>query len=228
MSEEVKGKLLAASGKAKLLINQKLEQFKGLCFKNINTSPSDEFATTNEDLAGFWDMVKIQVENVKDLFKEIDQLRLNNWKEVKNQVPNSTNKIPAKKVITTKKLKSTKTDATKKAIKSDKQESSSDERRKQMREALNAKRKQAMKMKNSIFHIKIIFHFYLRSYVGVSFNFCTKLLHGSTIELTSVVGLLNSLNKFVDECREKFDYCEQQSRPGSGRSTYNSDCWRVT
>ncbi|KAL7632316.1 UNVERIFIED_CONTAM: hypothetical protein RMT77_017359 [Armadillidium vulgare] len=149
MSEEVKGKLLAASGKAKLLITQKLEQFKGLCFKNINTSPSDEFATTNEDLAGFWDMVKIQVENVKDLFKEIDQLRLNNWKEVKNQISNSTNKIPAKKVITIKKPKSTNTDATKKAIKSDKQESSSDERRKQMREALNAKRKQAMKMKNS-------------------------------------------------------------------------------
>lgn len=35
MTEEVKGKLLAASGKAKLLVSQKVEQFKGLCQKNI-------------------------------------------------------------------------------------------------------------------------------------------------------------------------------------------------
>ena len=35
MNEEVKGKVLAAVGKAKLLISQKIQQFQGLCHKNI-------------------------------------------------------------------------------------------------------------------------------------------------------------------------------------------------
>lgn len=36
LPEEVKGKLRAAYGKARLLVSQKLEQFKGLCANNIN------------------------------------------------------------------------------------------------------------------------------------------------------------------------------------------------
>ena len=35
MTEEVRGKILAATGKTRLLIAQKVEQFKGLCHKNI-------------------------------------------------------------------------------------------------------------------------------------------------------------------------------------------------
>lgn len=35
MSEEVRGIVLAAIGKARLLISQKIQQFQGLCHKNI-------------------------------------------------------------------------------------------------------------------------------------------------------------------------------------------------
>lgn len=35
MTEEVRGKVLAAIGKARLLISQKIQQFQGLCYKNI-------------------------------------------------------------------------------------------------------------------------------------------------------------------------------------------------
>lgn len=35
-SEEIKGKLRSAYGKARLLVSQKMEQFKGLCANNIN------------------------------------------------------------------------------------------------------------------------------------------------------------------------------------------------
>lgn len=35
MSEEVRGKVLAAVGKARLLVSQKIQQFQGLCHKNI-------------------------------------------------------------------------------------------------------------------------------------------------------------------------------------------------
>ncbi|XP_063887664.1 uncharacterized protein LOC135115102 isoform X2 [Scylla paramamosain] len=81
MSEEVKGKVLAAVGKARLLISQKIQQFQGLCHKNINTSADEEFPTTCEDLAGFWDMVSIQVEDIRQSLKEIETLRSNNWQE---------------------------------------------------------------------------------------------------------------------------------------------------
>ncbi|MPC14721.1 Disks large-associated protein 4 [Portunus trituberculatus] len=81
MSEEVKGKVLAAVGKAKLLVSQKIQQFQGLCHKNINTSADEEFPTTCEDLAGFWDMVSIQVEDIRQSLKEIETLRSNNWQE---------------------------------------------------------------------------------------------------------------------------------------------------
>ncbi|KAF7284379.1 hypothetical protein GWI33_022166 [Rhynchophorus ferrugineus] len=81
LSEEVIGKLRSASGKARLLVSQKMQQFKGLCTNNITQSEGEAFPTTNEDLQGFWDMVKLQVDQVDKLFAEIDKLRENNWKE---------------------------------------------------------------------------------------------------------------------------------------------------
>lgn len=36
LPEEIRGKLRAAYGKARLLVSQKMEQFKGLCANNMN------------------------------------------------------------------------------------------------------------------------------------------------------------------------------------------------
>lgn len=36
LSEEIIGKLRSTAGKAKLLVSQKMQQFKGLCTNNIN------------------------------------------------------------------------------------------------------------------------------------------------------------------------------------------------
>ncbi|BES97426.1 Guanylate-kinase-associated protein (GKAP) protein [Nesidiocoris tenuis] len=84
-NDEACGVLRAASGKARLLVAQKLNQFKGLCLKNIEQSSSDDFPTTCEDLAGFWDMVMIQVEDVRAQFKAIEALKKNNWKPVEEK-----------------------------------------------------------------------------------------------------------------------------------------------
>lgn len=46
---------------------------------NKNTSDSTGFVTLNEDLAGFWDMVNIQIDDVVHMFNEIEQIRNNNW-----------------------------------------------------------------------------------------------------------------------------------------------------
>jgi hypothetical protein len=42
----------------------------------------EPFPTTSEDLAGFWDMVMLQVEHVNRLFEDITALRAANWVEV--------------------------------------------------------------------------------------------------------------------------------------------------
>jgi hypothetical protein len=45
----------------------------------------EPFPTTSEDLAGFWDMVMLQVEHVNRLFEEITTLRAANWVEVNSK-----------------------------------------------------------------------------------------------------------------------------------------------
>ncbi|KAF5284103.1 hypothetical protein FQA39_LY17114 [Lamprigera yunnana] len=87
LSEDVKGKLRSASGKARLLVSQKMQQFRGLCTNNLTQKVGESFPTTNEDLQGFWDMVLLQVEQVNNLFKDIDTLRDNNWIEDEPMIP---------------------------------------------------------------------------------------------------------------------------------------------
>jgi len=95
--EEIRDSILAAIGKGKLLMSQKLTQFRGLCDKNINSNPQeDPFVPTSEDLAGFWDMVYIQVEHIHSLFAELRTIRQNGWR--RPQQVAKTNGTTTKKV----------------------------------------------------------------------------------------------------------------------------------
>ncbi|KAF5307473.1 hypothetical protein FQR65_LT06828 [Abscondita terminalis] len=85
LNEDIKGKLRSASGKARLLTSQKMQQFRGLCTNNLTQKAGEAFPTTNEDLQGFWDMVLLQVDQVDELFREIDKLRANNWIETETE-----------------------------------------------------------------------------------------------------------------------------------------------
>jgi len=51
------------------------------------------------------------------------------------------------------------------------------------------------------------------------FNSSRKLLQSNTIELPPTIGLLKSLDQFLDECRGKFDYYEQHAGDRCGSST---------
>ncbi|CAG9794471.1 unnamed protein product [Diatraea saccharalis] len=82
VSEEILGLLRAASGKARLLATQKMQQFEGLCYNNINERADEPFPTTVQDLQGFWDMVCLQVDNVNALYHHIDMLKANGWREI--------------------------------------------------------------------------------------------------------------------------------------------------
>lgn len=70
-SEETIGKVRSAIGKANLLINKKCNQFKELCEKSLINDASDQYAVLNDDLAGFWDMISIQIADVKKSFESI-------------------------------------------------------------------------------------------------------------------------------------------------------------
>ncbi|KAH3703857.1 uncharacterized protein LOC127860219 [Dreissena polymorpha] len=79
--EEGRGKIRAAVGKANLLISQKFQQFRDLCEQH--KCPVEGAKPTKwEDLQGFWEMVKLQVDDVHDMFNEIEMLRNNAWIEI--------------------------------------------------------------------------------------------------------------------------------------------------
>ncbi|XP_060588813.1 serine-rich adhesin for platelets-like [Ruditapes philippinarum] len=84
ITEEGSGKVRAAVGKANLLISQKFRQFQDLCQQHKNPDPDPEVKRTLlEDLQGFWEMVKLQVDDVDEMFTEIDMMRQNGWREIK-------------------------------------------------------------------------------------------------------------------------------------------------
>lgn len=49
--------------------------------------PGEVFPTTDEDLAGFWDMVMLQVVQVNDIFDHLEKLRNSQWQEVRSRSP---------------------------------------------------------------------------------------------------------------------------------------------
>ena len=55
-----------------------------------NSNPQeDPYVPTSEDLAGFWDMVYIQVEHIHTLFAELSTIRQNGWRRPQQQVLNT-------------------------------------------------------------------------------------------------------------------------------------------
>ncbi|XP_064108102.1 disks large-associated protein 5-like [Macrobrachium nipponense] len=143
MSEEVQGKVLAATGKARLLISQKVEQFRGLCQQNIDGPKGDEPAIIAEDLAGFWDMVSIQVDEVHGLFKEIGDLKTNGWKQDENtQITNNVTKGPAKRKPAKVMNKTMKSSTEEQKSRDKARKKLLEERRKAMKAAMKAKQGQ--------------------------------------------------------------------------------------
>lgn len=99
--EEASGKLRAAIGKTNLLTTKKFKQFRGLCDENNHPLEGSK-TPTSEDLAGFWDMVMIQVDDVKTMFEEIEGMRRNGWQSPKraSQVKLPEVKTPTKRLKT--------------------------------------------------------------------------------------------------------------------------------
>uniref|UniRef100_T1IAF6 Uncharacterized protein n=1 Tax=Rhodnius prolixus TaxID=13249 RepID=T1IAF6_RHOPR len=149
-NEEGCGILRAAAGKARLLVAQKLKQFEGLCLKNIKQSDKEDFPTTNEDLAGFWDMVMIQVNEVVSQFEQINKLRKNDWKNIEETLIAESNRTATTNLQTPNKMQTPRKLATKKTPTSDNSKessSSSSKARDEARRKMIEERRKAMKEK---------------------------------------------------------------------------------
>lgn len=143
MTEEVRGKVFAGTGKTKLLISQKIKQFSGLCHKNIaGQQGTDEFPTTCSDLAGFWDMVSLQVEDVHNLLKNLRAIRDNGWKELAPaDTPDSASGGSRGAASSSSRVRRTKPAPTAaEKAKDEARKKAAEERRKAMRETMKAKR----------------------------------------------------------------------------------------
>ncbi|XP_061821809.1 disks large-associated protein 1 isoform X1 [Nerophis lumbriciformis] len=78
LTEDILGKIRSAVGSAQLLMSQKFQQFRKLCEENLD--PDAQHRPVSQDLAGFWDMLQLSIENISLKFDELHQLRANNWK----------------------------------------------------------------------------------------------------------------------------------------------------
>ncbi|XP_051538674.1 disks large-associated protein 1-like isoform X1 [Myxocyprinus asiaticus] len=78
LPEEILGKIRSAVGSAQLLMSQKFQQFRELCEENLN--PNAHLRPVSQDLAGFWDMLQLSIENISLKFDELHQLKANNWR----------------------------------------------------------------------------------------------------------------------------------------------------
>ncbi|XP_029907795.1 disks large-associated protein 4 isoform X2 [Myripristis murdjan] len=87
LSEEVLGKVRSAVGSAQLLMSQKFQQFRGLCEQNLNTNANPR--PTAQDLAGFWDLLQLSIEDISLKFDELYHLKSNDWQPVPSAAAHS-------------------------------------------------------------------------------------------------------------------------------------------
>lgn len=89
--EFVQARIHAIVGKSNLLMSKKIKQFLGLCEDNISCALDDLSRPKNNDLEGFWDMVKIQVNQVKTEMQQIIELSNRDWAD--NELDNKEKPI---------------------------------------------------------------------------------------------------------------------------------------
>ncbi|XP_066236139.1 disks large-associated protein 2 isoform X1 [Saccopteryx leptura] len=92
LAEEILGKIRSAVGSAQLLMSQKFQQFYWLCQQNMD--PSAMPRPTSQDLAGYWDMLQLSVEDVSMKFDELHQLKLHDWKMAESPERKEERKVP--------------------------------------------------------------------------------------------------------------------------------------
>lgn len=61
-------------GKTRLLLAEKFKQFEGLIDQSENNTSEKEISIN--DLQGFWDLVLIQVNEIKEIFRNLEETKM--------------------------------------------------------------------------------------------------------------------------------------------------------
>ncbi|XP_021521521.1 disks large-associated protein 4 isoform X7 [Aotus nancymaae] len=138
--EEVLGKVLSAVGSAQLLMSQKFQQFRGLCEQNLN--PDANPRPTAQDLAGFWDLLQLSIEDISMKFDELYHLKANSWQLVETPEKRKEEKKPPPPVPK-------KPAKSKPAVSRDKASDAGDKQRQEARKRLLAAKRAASVRQNS-------------------------------------------------------------------------------
>ncbi|KAJ8396894.1 hypothetical protein AAFF_G00012170 [Aldrovandia affinis] len=94
LEEEILGKIRSAVGSAQLLMSQKFQQFYWLCQQNLD--PSAMPRPTSQDLAGFWDLLQLSIEDVTHKFDRLQHIKNNEWRPI--QSPEKKNAVPSERL----------------------------------------------------------------------------------------------------------------------------------
>ncbi|PIO35092.1 hypothetical protein AB205_0027290 [Aquarana catesbeiana] len=73
-------------------MSQKFQQFYWLCQQNLD--PSAMPRPTSQDLAGFWDLLQLSIEDVSMKFDKLHQLKANDWKTIDSPEKKDDKKPP--------------------------------------------------------------------------------------------------------------------------------------
>ncbi|KAI4877267.1 hypothetical protein NFI96_016938 [Prochilodus magdalenae] len=138
----VLGKIRSAVGSAQLLMSQKFQQFRGLCEQNLDVTAQPR--PTAQDLAGFWDLLQLSIEDISMKFDELHLLRSNDWKLPESSSKKEEKKQPA--AATPKKVLKPKPTATKEKSGG---ESAADKQRQEARKRLMAAKRAVSERQNS-------------------------------------------------------------------------------
>ena len=83
--EDVQGDIRSACGLAKLLIDERFDQFNDLIRQaeeyktEQSVNKDDAKVVLTSDLEGFWEMIEIQVKDVENKFEHLTKLKANNY-----------------------------------------------------------------------------------------------------------------------------------------------------
>uniref|UniRef100_A0A3Q3L7K3 Discs, large (Drosophila) homolog-associated protein 3 n=1 Tax=Mastacembelus armatus TaxID=205130 RepID=A0A3Q3L7K3_9TELE len=78
LPEEILELIRNAVGSAQMLMSQKVQQFFRLCQQSMD--PSAYPQPTSQDLAGFWDLLQLNIEDVRVKFQDLQRLKDSSWR----------------------------------------------------------------------------------------------------------------------------------------------------
>ncbi|XP_042151001.1 disks large-associated protein 3-like [Oncorhynchus tshawytscha] len=78
LPEEVLELIRTAVGSAQMLMSQKVQQFFRLCQQSVD--PSAYPQPTSQDLSGLWDLLQLNMEDVKGKFQHLQRLKDSGWR----------------------------------------------------------------------------------------------------------------------------------------------------